>query len=118
TSGQAWISCELDYTTAGDGELLAGMEHEQIDAALAPCMERGVMRLHYKGKMTSEFTALMQRTAQVADELGIGKRVLDIDSSGGLVEDAMRAGDAIAESHWTVWVREGAVCHSACMFIL
>ncbi len=117
-SGQAWLSCELDYAAAGDGDLLPGLAHEDINVALTPCMERGVMRLRYKGKIASDFTALVQRTALVAEELGIGKRVLDIDSSGGLVEDAMRAGDAIAETHWTVWVREDAVCHSACMFIL
>src|SRR5690606_33031599 len=69
------------------------------------------------GKVAADFTALVQRIALVADELGIDKRVLDIDSSGGLVEDAIRAGDVIAESHWTIWVREGAVCHSSCMLI-
>ena len=54
----------------------------------------------------------------MADELGIHKRVLDVDSAGGQVEDAIKAGDYIAESRWTIWVREGAICHSACVFIL
>lgn len=117
-SGTASVSCDLDYAAAGDGEPLAGFAREDIDAALSACAERGVLRLRYVGKIAADFTALVQRVAQVADELGIGKRVLDIDSSGGMVEDAIRAGDAIAGSHWTIWVREGAVCHSACMFIL
>jgi ATP-dependent protease ClpP protease subunit len=116
-SGKAWIGCELDYA-AGDGEQLSGLAREQIDALLQPCAERGVIRLRYQGKIAADFTALVQRVTQLAQDLGIEKRVLDIDSSGGLVEDAMRAGDVIADSHWTVWVREGAVCHSACMFIL
>jgi hypothetical protein len=54
----------------------------------------------------------------MADRMQIGKRILDIDSAGGQVEDGIRAGDAIGDSHWTIWVREGSVCHSACVFIL
>ena len=117
-SGTATVSCDLDYAAAGDGKPLAGLSHKDIETALSGCVERGVLRLRYAGKIADDFTALVQRMAQVADELGIDKRVLDIDSSGGMVEDAIRAGDSIAEAHWTIWVREGAVCHSACMFIL
>ena len=35
-----------------------------------------------------------------------------------MVEEALRAGDVIAESRWTIWVRDGAVCHSSCVFVL
>ena len=45
-------------------------------------------------------------------------RILDLDSSGGQVEDAMCAGDRIGESNWTIWVREGSICHSACVLVL
>jgi hypothetical protein len=116
--GEASVSCELDYAREGDGEPLPGLDREAIAQALGQCAERGVVRLRYVGKINAAFAALMQRVTDVADELGIGKRVLDIDSSGGMVEDAIRAGDGIAESRWTVWVREDAVCHSACVFIL
>jgi ATP-dependent protease ClpP protease subunit len=116
--GVASISCELDYASHGDGEPLPSLEREALDAALAPCAERGVLRLRYAGKINGGFTQLMRRVTLVAEELDIGKRVLDIDSSGGMVEDAIRAGDGIAESRWTIWVREGAVCHSACVFVL
>jgi hypothetical protein len=116
-SGTAWVGCELDYSN-GDGEELPGLAHEDINSALTPCMERGVVRVRYKGKIAADFTALMQRVAQVADELGVDKRVLDIDSSGGMVEDAIRAGDAIGGSRWTIWVREGSVCHSSCVLVL
>ena len=54
----------------------------------------------------------------MAARMGIEHRILDLDSPGGLIEDAMRAGDSIGDSHWTIWVREGAVCHSACVLIL
>ena len=35
-----------------------------------------------------------------------------------MIEDAIRAGDFIAESRWNIWVREGSICHSACVLIL
>lgn len=117
-AGQAWISCELDYVAQGDGAPLATLDRDAVEAALAPCAERGVMRLRYQGRVTADFNALMQRVTAVADALGIDKRVLDIDSAGGQVEDAIEVGDFIAESRWTLWVREGAVCHSACVFVL
>lgn len=117
-SGAASISCELDYGTQGDGGVLVDFDRKALEAALAPCVERGVLRLRYAGKIADDFTVLVQRVTTVADTLGIEKRVLDIDSAGGQVEDAIRAGDFIAESRWTIWVREGAVCHSACVFVL
>ncbi|MDH7451513.1 hypothetical protein QF205_00260 [Luteimonas composti] len=116
--GQASLSCELDYAREGDGTPLAAFDEESLTSALEACAERGVMRLRYEGKVNAAFAAMMQRVTHVAEALEIDKRVLDIDSSGGMVEDAIRAGDRIAESRWTVWVREDAVCHSACVFIL
>lgn len=115
---EASLSCELDYAGQGDGEALIDLNRQSLLAAMAPCVERGVLRLRYTGKIDAKFTALLQRVVHVADELKIGKRVLDLDSVGGLVEDAMKAGDVIAASHWTLWVREGAVCHSACVLVL
>ncbi|MCW5579959.1 MAG: hypothetical protein KIS72_01255 [Luteimonas sp.] len=117
-SAKVSVSCDLDYVGHGDGAELADFQQEALSEALRDCAGRGVLRLRYVGKINGDFAAMMQRVTLVADELGIGKRVLDIDSSGGMVEDAIRAGDRIAESRWTVWVREGAVCHSACVFIL
>lgn len=112
------ISCELDYGAEGDGPAVEVLDRESLDEAMAPCAERGVMRLRYEGRLTGEFTALVERVVELADELGIDKRVLDLDSAGGQVEDAMEAGDLVAESGWTIWVREGSNCHSACVFIL
>lgn len=114
----ASVSCDLDYAEGGDGEPLPGLAFEDVQAALEPCATRGLVRLRYTGKINSEFTALVERVAAIADRLELDKRVLDIDSSGGQVEDAIKAGDAIGASGWTIWVREGAVCHSACVLIL
>jgi ATP-dependent protease ClpP protease subunit len=116
--GRASISCELDYAEHGDGEPLVNLEFFSVVDALTPCQERGVMRLRYHGNITADFTALVERVSEIAKRMDIDKRVLDIDSLGGQVEDAIRAGDAIGASGWTIWVREGASCHSACVLIL
>ena len=116
--GEAWLSCQLDYSLYGDGEALLSLDRETLDAQLQGCTERGVLRLRYRGRIDTDFAALVERITVVADALGIRKRVLDVDSAGGLVEDAIRAGDFIAASRWTLWVREESICHSACVFLL
>lgn len=116
-SGQAWISCEHDYAH-GEGDELSSLGYTDIRSALAPCGEDGLMRLRYQGKISAEFTALIERTVEVADTLGIHKRILDIDSTGGQIEEAIGAGDKIGASRWTIRVREGAVCHSSCVLVL
>lgn len=116
--GRAAISCELDYAAQGDGEALSSLSFLAVADAMRPCQDVGLVRLRYQGKINAGFTALVERVAAMADRLDIDKRVLDINSSGGQVEDAIRAGDAIGASGWTIWVREGASCHSACVLIL
>ncbi|MGY1459613.1 MULTISPECIES: hypothetical protein [unclassified Luteimonas] len=116
--GTASVSCELDYANLGDGTPLANLSFLGVVDALTPCKDVGLVRLRYQGKINAGFHALVERVAAIADRMEIGKRVLDIDSSGGQVEDAIKAGDAIGASGWTIWVREGASCHSACVLIL
>jgi hypothetical protein len=115
---QAWLSCDLDYSRQGDGAPVLALDRDSLQAALGECVDRGVLRLRFRGRIATEFAALAERVTRVADALGIRKRVLDIDSAGGQVEDAIRAGDFIAASRWTIWVREDSVCHSACVFLL
>ena len=116
-SGQAWIDCGLDYRQ-GDGEPVSAPDRETLRQLLEPCREGDVVRLRYRGRIASDFTTLVERVTRVADSLGIGSRVLDLDSTGGQVEDAIRAGDWIGGNRWTIWVREDSVCHSACVFVL
>lgn len=136
TSGRATISCVADAPPkaepgapeegqgddsppdAGRGEPLVSLEFFSLVDALTPCRDAGRVRLHYRGKIAADFTALVERVAAMATRMDIDKRLLDIDSAGGQVEDAMRAGDAIGESNWTIRVREDAVCHSACVLVL
>ncbi|WP_368562309.1 hypothetical protein [Pseudoxanthomonas sp. UTMC 1351] len=117
-SGEALISCETDYAAKGDGEPLESLAFFSVVDALSPCQESGVVRVRYKGKIADGFTDLVIRVADIADRMGIDKRILDIDSAGGQVEDAIKAGDAIGASRWSIWVREDSVCHSACVFVL
>ncbi len=118
-NGKAWVSCGTGYAAEnGDGEELTTLDRASLDAALEPCKERGLVRVRYAGKINPSFAALVSRLGVVADAMKISKRILDLDSSGGQVEAAIVAGDDIGESGWTIWVREGSICHSACVFVL
>lgn len=119
SSGKAWVSCQADYTTEqGDGVPLESLAFFSVVDALSPCQKGGVLRLRYQGKIAADFTDLVARVADIAGRMGIYKRILDLDSAGGQVEDAIKAGDVIGAGGWTIWVREDSVCHSACVFVL
>lgn len=116
--GTTWISCEYDYAGSGDGTRIESLDFLALVDALSPCRERGIVRLRYHGNIGADFTALVERVGAIAKRMGIDERILDLDSSGGQVEDAIRAGDAIAGGQWAIWVREGSICHSACVLVL
>ena len=115
--GDARISCSSDYST-GDGELLRSLDYFAVVDALSSCRDADVVRLHYRGKIDAGFADTVERVAAMATRMGIRHRILDLDSPGGVIEDGIRAGDAMGDEHWTVWVREGAACHSACVLIV
>lgn len=116
-AGDAWIDCGSDYRS-GDGRPVLSLAYVDLRNAIQDCRGTGLLRLRYKGKVTASFAALAERTGKVATDFGIGKRILDIDSVGGHVEAAIRAGDAIGENDWTIWVRGDSACHSACVLLL
>jgi hypothetical protein len=117
-AGDAQVSCSLDYAGQGDGEPLEDLGFPVLEQALTLCKDAGVVRVRYSGKINASFTELVARVAEMARRLGISKRVLDLNSTGGQVEDAMHAGDVIGGTHWTLWVREQSLCHSSCVLIL
>ncbi|WP_144813537.1 hypothetical protein [Aerolutibacter ruishenii] len=116
--GSARVSCHYDYDKQGDGERIGALEFFNLVDVLSECRDAGMVRLRYKGKIDAGFTALMARVTEIADRMEIRNRVLDIDSAGGQVEEAIRVGDQMAEATWSIWVREGSVCHSACVLVL
>lgn len=115
--GQARISCSTDYVL-GDGNPLVNLEYFSVLDAMDDCREKGLVRLHYRGKIDAGFADMVERVGAMAERMEVQTRILDVNSAGGQVEDAIRAGDAIANAGWTLWVRENAVCHSACVLIL
>ena len=117
-SGTASIACGTDYLIDGDGKPFADLGFLTVLDAMEPCKDAKVVRLRYRGRIAGDFTTMVERVANMSERMGISQRILDIDSSGGQVEDAIRAGDAMADADWTIWVREGAVCHSACVLLL
>lgn len=116
--GDAWVSCGYDYVHDGDGTRLRSLEFFAMVDALTPCRATGTLRLRYHGKIDAGFTALVERAAAIADRMDLPQRILDLDSAGGQVEEAIRAGDAIAGGRWGIWVRDDSVCHSACVLVL
>lgn len=116
-AGNASISCDTDYA-AGNGVPLVRLDYFSVIDAMDACRAAGLVRVHYAGKIDAGFADLVERVAAMARRMDIPHQILDLDSPGGQVEDAIRAGDAIGNAGWTLWVREGAVCHSACVLIL
>ena len=122
-AGKAWISCSYDYAADGDGAPVASLDFLALVDALTPCRGgdaggTGLVRLRYHGSIDPGFTALVERVGAIARRMDIDEHILDIDSTGGQVEEAIQAGDAIAGSQWAIWVREHSVCHSACVLVL
>ncbi len=116
-AGDAWMDCGSDYHK-GDGVPLLSLAYIDLRQSMQDCRATGLIRMRYDGKITMSFAALAERVGRVAGDLGIGKRILDIRSAGGSVESAIRAGDAIGENDWTIWVRSDSICHSACVLLL
>jgi hypothetical protein len=119
---KAWISCGYDYAD-GDGVRVESLDFLALVDTLSPCRHagkdgQGVVRLRYRGSIGAGFTALVERVGTLAKRMDIDERILDLDSTGGQVEEAILAGDAIAGAQWAIWVREGSVCHSACVLVL
>jgi hypothetical protein len=121
--GKAWLSCSSDYNADGDGTPVTSLDFLALVDVLGPCRDSaehgtGRVRLRYHGTIGPGFTALVERVGEIARRMDIDERILDLDSTGGQVEQAIRAGDAIAASQWAIWVRERSICHSACVLVL
>lgn len=117
-SGSASISCDYDYAAKGDGAAIGSVEFFNLAEALGDCREPGTLRVRYRGRIDAGFTALVERVAEMADRMEIATRILDVDSTGGIVEESIKAGEVLADAGWTIWVRQDSVCHSACVLVL
>ena len=118
SSGDAFVSCSAEPQGDDQGHALHDLSYASVSTLVRPCIKTGTVRLRYQGKIASDFTALVERVASIANRLRIETRILDLDSSGGHVEEAMKAGDFIGATRWLLSVREDAICHSACVLLL
>lgn len=116
-SGHAQVSCERDDRD-DPPRRLDSLEFFSLVDAMSTCASTGLVRLQYSGRIDAGFTALVERVGAMAQRMDLPERILDIDSAGGHIEEAIRAGDALASTRWTVRVRKGAMCHSACVLVL
>lgn len=116
-SGHARVSCQRDDRD-DEPRRLDSLEFFGLVDAMAACQSTGLVRLQYSGRVDAGFTALIERVSAMADRMDLPERLLDLDSAGGHVEEAVRAGDALAASRWTIRIREDAACHSACVLVL
>src|SRR3546814_21017573 len=96
---------EHDVADSGiaDGPLdaprpLVNLGFEDVQAAMAACRERGSVRQRHEGKISGDFTALVQRVAAMADRMDIHTRIPDIHPTGRRAEDALPDRDRIAGS--------------------
>ena len=118
SSGDAFVSCAAEPEGDDQGHALHDLSYASVSTLVRPCIKTGIVRLRYQGKIAADFTALVERVASIAERLRIETRILDLDSSGGHVEEAMKAGDSIGATRWLLSVREDAICHSACVLLL
>lgn len=117
TTGAASLSCDYDYSRRTDLPL-EFIDEDSLRKGVERCAPHNMLHVYYKGEIGSEFPTLMESLARLAATHSISLRILDIDSPGGDVDKAMKAGDAIADSGWGIWVQEKARCLSACVLLL
>jgi ATP-dependent protease ClpP protease subunit len=115
--GQAEVSCERDDADDPPRRLDSLGFYPLFDAMTA-CESTGLVRLSYSGRIDGGFTELVRRVSVMAARMDLPEHLLDLDSAGGHVEEAIRAGDAMAGAGWTVRVRQDANCLSACVLVL
>src|SRR3546814_19951165 len=91
---------EHDVADSGiaDGPLdaprpLVDLGFEDVQAAMAACRARGSVRPRYEGKISGDFTTLVQRVAAMAARMHIHTRIRDIDSTGARIEHSTPAPD-------------------------
>ena len=115
--GTARVSCERDDADDAPRRLDSLGFYPLFDA-MAACESTGLVRLSYSGRIDGGFTELVRRVSAMARRMDLPEHLLDLDSAGGHVEEAIRAGDAMAGAGWTVRVRQDANCLSACVLVL
>lgn len=114
--GKARIDCDIDFAKQGTGKEITDISFVGLLDHFDECGKSNMLHIYWNGDIDSDFAELMERTSELAIRSEIEFRVLEIESGGGDVIAAMRAGDAIGSSSWGV--RTKINCYSACVLIL
>jgi hypothetical protein len=113
----ASIGCDSDDRRRTD-LAFSPFDARSLRAAVERCASSRMIHLYYKGEIGKSFRTLIRNTSDLAEELSIPLKVLDIDSVGGEVDEAMQTGDIIGDTDWGIRVAEGRHCLSACVLVL
>jgi hypothetical protein len=116
-SAVASISCDYDYQRRSDVPI-SSFDTRSLRPIVDKCVSAGMVHLYYKGEIGKAFRTLIRTTSDLAAELAIPLKILDIDSVGGEVDEAMQAGDIIGDTDWGIRVANGRHCLSACVLVL
>jgi hypothetical protein len=111
------LSCDYDYRGRSDVRAPA-IDARSLRPLISRCASAKLIHVYYKGETGRSLKTLIRTVSDLAAELAIPRKILDIDSIGGDVDEAMQAGDIIGDTDWDVWVGKGRQCLSACVLIV
>jgi ATP-dependent protease ClpP protease subunit len=94
------------------------LETDDLRKIVHSCASTRSIDISYSGIIDGSLAFLLEQLSAMSDAELISVRVLTIDSPGGDVESALRAGQAMANKSWRVDVPLDAQCYSACVLIL
>lgn len=120
----ARVRIQLCDSDEGDGIQVTSMSRDRLTKVLERCLPRRLpmpARLVYDGTIAPGMAELLRRVERLTVELDPSADknwplLLDIDSGGGDVAEAMAAGNVLATRDWYVHV--GTRCYSACVLVL
>lgn len=114
--GIARVSCDYDYNKKTAGKELTDISFGALLKYFYECKKSNTVHIYWNGEINSNFAELMERVSELSVRFEIPVRILEIESGGGDVQEAMRAGEAIGASEWGIWTKRH--CYSACVLIL
>lgn len=119
-SGEATLGCEPigDPASSAGRMALVDVGVEPLRELVRSCLPTHTIHLDYTGPIHRDFAELIRVLSDLAEEVGVRRRILDADSPGGDVVMAMHAGDVMGDLDWAMRVRAGASCNSACIMLL
>lgn len=119
-TSEATLGCDPGDSAAAFAHRVpvAGLGSDALRQFVGACAPGHVIHLELVGSIQGDFARLIRALSDLAEEAGVPRRILDVNSPGGDVVVAMRAGDVMGDRDWAMRVRAGASCNSACVMLL